>query len=152
VQNPFTSLANISYLSKTQFLGLSCTFTWLLCRSSYFIVCPPFLSFLFHSPSYNFRLSHNPTAPLCHGGALGERRYSSYPFSTSALEGGERSASRPSCAFSPGESTPSTYCTGGWLGPRAGLDIEATGKSFCLCWGSNLDRPVVQPVARHYTD
>jgi hypothetical protein len=25
-------------------------------------------------------------------------------------------------------------------------------KSFYLCRGSNLDRPVVQPVARHYTD
>jgi hypothetical protein len=25
-------------------------------------------------------------------------------------------------------------------------------KSFRLCRGSNLDRPVVQPVARHYTD
>jgi hypothetical protein len=25
-------------------------------------------------------------------------------------------------------------------------------KSYCLCQGSNLDRPVVQPVARHYTD
>jgi hypothetical protein len=25
-------------------------------------------------------------------------------------------------------------------------------KSFRLCWGSNLDRPVVQSVARHYTD
>jgi hypothetical protein len=24
-------------------------------------------------------------------------------------------------------------------------------KSFCLCRGSNLDRLVVQPVARHYT-
>jgi hypothetical protein len=25
-------------------------------------------------------------------------------------------------------------------------------KSFRLCQGSNLDRPVVQPLARHYTD
>jgi hypothetical protein len=25
-------------------------------------------------------------------------------------------------------------------------------KSFRLCRGSNLDRPVVHPVARHYTD
>jgi hypothetical protein len=25
-------------------------------------------------------------------------------------------------------------------------------KSFHLCQGSNLDLPVVQPVARHYTD
>jgi hypothetical protein len=25
-------------------------------------------------------------------------------------------------------------------------------KSFRLCWGSNLDRPVVQPVATHEDD
>jgi hypothetical protein len=25
-------------------------------------------------------------------------------------------------------------------------------KSFHLCQGSNLNRPVVQPIARHYTD
>jgi hypothetical protein len=30
-----------------------------------------------------------------HGGALGERKYSSYSFMTSALDRGERSASRP---------------------------------------------------------
>jgi hypothetical protein len=36
------------------------------------------------------------------------------------------------------------------LGSRAGLEIR--GKILCLCWGSNLDNPVVQSVARHYTD
>jgi hypothetical protein len=36
-------------------------------------------------------------------------------------------------------------------GSRAGLDTEARGKILCLCRGSNLDRLVVQPVARHYT-
>jgi hypothetical protein len=30
--------------------------------------------------------------------------------------------------FSPRERTPSTHCTGGWVGPRASLDSEATGK------------------------
>jgi hypothetical protein len=52
----------------------------------------------------------------------------------------------------PGERTPSTHCTGGWVGPRAGLDIEARGKILCPRRGSNPDRPVVQPVVRHYTD
>jgi hypothetical protein len=47
---------------------------------------------------------------------------------------------------------PGTHCTVGWMGPRSGLDTEARGKMFCPCRGSNLDRPVVQPVARHYTD
>jgi hypothetical protein len=30
--------------------------------------------------------------------------------------------------FSLGERTPGTHCTGGWVGPRAGLDNEARGK------------------------
>jgi hypothetical protein len=63
-----------------------------------------------------------------HGGAWGERRYSSYSFSTSALDGGEWSASRPGRAFTPGERTPGTYCRGGWVGLRAGLDTEVRGK------------------------
>jgi hypothetical protein len=36
------------------------------------------------------------------------------PFLTSALDEGEWSASRPGC-FNPGEITPSTHWTGGWL-------------------------------------
>jgi hypothetical protein len=55
-------------------------------------------------------------------------------------------------AFQPRGKDPGTHCTGGWVGPRAGLNTEARGKSLCLCQGSNLDRPVVHPVARHYTD
>jgi hypothetical protein len=38
------------------------------------------------------------------------------------------------------------------VGPRAGLDTEGRGKILYPCRGSNLDRPVVQSVARHYTD
>jgi hypothetical protein len=53
--------------------------------------------------------------------------------------------------FTPGERTPGTHCTGGWVGPRAGLDTDARGKTLCPRRGSNLDRPVVQPVVRHYT-
>jgi hypothetical protein len=41
-----------------------------------------------------------------HRGALGERRYSSYSFLTSALEGGEWSASRPGRALPPRERAP----------------------------------------------
>jgi hypothetical protein len=37
---------------------------------------------------------------------LGERTYSSYSFSTSALDGGEWSASRPGRVFTPGEGPP----------------------------------------------
>jgi hypothetical protein len=55
-------------------------------------------------------------------------------------------------ALTPGESTPDTHWTGGWVGPRAGLDTEATGKILCLCPESNQDRLVVQSVARHCTE
>jgi hypothetical protein len=34
----------------------------------------------------------------------------------------------PRPRFSPGERTPGTHCTGGWVGPRAGLDTETRGK------------------------
>jgi hypothetical protein len=73
-----------------------------------------------------------------------------YSFLTSALDGGEWSASRPGHAFTPGEKTPGTHWTGGWVGPRAGLDTEDRGKILCPRRESNLDRPVVQPVVRHY--
>jgi hypothetical protein len=83
--------------------------------------------------------------------SLGERRYSSYSFSTSALDRGEWSASRPGRAFTPGERTPGNHWTGGWVGLRAGLNTEAKGKILCPQRESNPDRPVVQPVVRHYT-
>jgi hypothetical protein len=60
----------------------------------------------------------------------GERRYSSYSFLTSALDGGEWSASRPCRALPRGKDTPPTrtHCKEGWVDPRAGLDTEAIGK------------------------
>jgi hypothetical protein len=45
-----------------------------------------------------------------------------YSFLTSALDGGEWPR------FTLGERTTGTHCTGGWVGPRPGLDAEATGK------------------------
>jgi hypothetical protein len=90
--------------------------------------------------------------PLYAMEALGERGcISSYSFSTSALDEGEWSASRPGRAFTLGERTPGTHCTGGRVGPRAGLDTEVRGNILCSCRGSNPDRPVVQPIDRHYT-
>jgi hypothetical protein len=38
------------------------------------------------------------------------------------------------------------------VGLRAGLDTEARGKILYLYRGSNLDRPVIQSVVRHYAD
>jgi hypothetical protein len=83
--------------------------------------------------------------------ALGGEEYSSYSFTTSALDGvsGQRHAPTALC---PVERTPGTHCTEGWVGLRAGLDTETRGKILCLCQGSNPDRPVVQSVVKHYTD
>jgi hypothetical protein len=77
--------------------------------------------------------------------------YISYSLTTSALDGvsGERHV--PAALYPRGKD-PGTHWTGGWVGPRAGMDAEAREKIFCLCQGLNLDRPVVQSVARHYTD
>jgi hypothetical protein len=58
----------------------------------------------------------------------------------------------PRRRFSPGERTPGTHCTGGWVGSRAGLDTKDTGKIIFFCRVSNLDRPIVQYVVRHHTD
>jgi hypothetical protein len=55
-------------------------------------------------------------------------------------------------ALYPRGKDPGTHWRGGWVGPRAGLDTEDRGKIRCPCQGSNPDRPVVQPVVRHYTD
>jgi hypothetical protein len=51
-----------------------------------------------------------------------ERRYSSYSFLTSELDGvgGQRHA--PAALY------PGAHCTGGWVSPRAGLVTEATGE------------------------
>jgi hypothetical protein len=78
--------------------------------------------------------------------------YSSCLFTTSALDGGEWSASRPRPRFTPGERTPGTHCTGGWVGLRAGLDTEARGKNPLPLLGIETGTPVVQSVVRHYTD
>jgi hypothetical protein len=43
------------------------------------------------------------------------------PFLTSALDGGEWSASSTG-GFNNGERAPGTHWIGGWVGPRAGLD------------------------------
>jgi hypothetical protein len=79
----------------------------------------------------------------------GEKRYSSYLFSTSALDGGEWSASRPGRALPPGN------------GPQVPIGQEA-GWAPELVWTQRIEEtssasvgdrtPVVQSVVRHYTD
>jgi hypothetical protein len=68
----------------------------------------------------------------------GERRYSSYSFITSALDGGEWSASLPGCALSPGERTPGTHWTVGWMGLRVGLYTEVRENILFACAGDRI--------------
>jgi hypothetical protein len=71
---------------------------------------------------------------------------------TSALDGVSGQRHAPAVLYPRAKDPPGTHCTGGWVGLRAGLDTEDRGKILCPCRGSNPDRPVVQPVVRHYTD
>jgi hypothetical protein len=82
-----------------------------------------------------------------HGGAWRVEEYSSYSFLTSALDGGEWSASSPGRALPRGKDL------------RYPLDRRLIrpqnryghrGKILCHCRGSNLDRSVLQS-SRHYT-
>jgi hypothetical protein len=55
----------------------------------------------------------------------------------------------PRPRFTPGERTPGTHWTGGWVGLRAELDQTLKQKFFA----SDGDQtPVVQSVVKHYTD
>jgi hypothetical protein len=83
---------------------------------------------------------------------LGERWYSSYSFSTSALDGGEWPASRPGRALASGKGPKVPIVQEAGWAPERVWTQRIEKKSFRLCRGSNLDSPVVQPVARHYTD
>jgi hypothetical protein len=66
--------------------------------------------------------------------------------------GGEWSASRLGHALSPGKGPPvPTGQEAGWA-PEPIWTQKPKEKSLRLCRGLNLDRPVVQPVVRHYTD
>jgi len=38
---------------------------------------------------------------------------------------------------------PRTHCTGGYMGPRAGLDASKKRKITCLCMESNHDPSIV---------
>jgi hypothetical protein len=62
---------------------------------------------------------------------------------TSALAGGEWSASRPG-RFTPGEKASSTHLIGVWVDPRAGLDDVEKRKFFTLP-GLEL-RPLGRPA------
>jgi hypothetical protein len=71
--------------------------------------------------------------------------------STSALDGGEWSDSRPG-RLPPKKRAPGTNWIGGWIGSRAVLDAVVKRKIPSPRRDSNPRTPIVQPVAQRYTD
>jgi hypothetical protein len=68
-------------------------------------------------------------------------------FLTSALDGDEWSASPPG-RFTPRERARGTHWIGGWVGPRAVLDVVVKRKIPSLRRESNPRTPIIQPL--HY--
>jgi hypothetical protein len=77
--------------------------------------------------------------------------YSSTHSLTSALDGGEWSASRPG-RFTPKERAPGTHWIGGFVGTRTVLDAVVKREIPSPRRESNPVTPIVQPVAQRYTD
>jgi hypothetical protein len=69
-----------------------------------------------------------------------------------ALDGGKWSASRSCRALTPGTGLAVPIVQEAGWAPEPVWTQGLEEKSFRLCRGPNLDLPVVQPVARHYTD
>jgi hypothetical protein len=86
-----------------------------------------------------------------HEGVLGVWIYSSTHSLTSALDGGERSASRAG-RFTPRERVPGTHWIEGWVGPWTVLEGVMKRKISSPRRESKTRTPIVQPVARRYTD
>jgi hypothetical protein len=86
-----------------------------------------------------------------HEGVLGKWRYSSTHSLTSALDGGEWSASRPN-RFTPRERVTGIHWTGGWVGSRAVLETVVKRKFPSPRWESNPRASIIQSVAQRYTD
>jgi hypothetical protein len=89
--------------------------------------------------------------PPRHEGLLREWRYSSPHSLTSALNRDEWSASWP-CRFTPRERAPSTHWIGGWVVPRAVLDVVVKRKIPSPRRELHPKTPIFQPVAQRYTD
>jgi hypothetical protein len=80
------------------------------------------------------------------GGAWGERRHSSYSFLTSALDGGEWSASRPGRALPPVKGSPVPIVQEAVWTPEPVWTHGLEEKSSVPVGDRT---PVVQPVVRH---
>jgi hypothetical protein len=74
---------------------------------------------------FKYLISKAVPLPSCR--CQGGEEYSFYSFLTSALDGGEWSASYPGCTLHTEKNTPiGTHWIGGWAGLRAGLDTVDT--------------------------
>jgi hypothetical protein len=78
----------------------------------------------------------------------GERRYSSYSFSTSALDEGEWSVSRPGRALPPGKGPPVPIVQEAGWDPEPVWTQRLEEKSFAPAGDRT---PIAQSVVRHYT-
>jgi hypothetical protein len=65
---------------------------------------------------------------------------------------GEWSASRPGRALTSGKGSPVPIVQEAGCASELVWTQRSEEKYFRLCWRPNLNRPVVQPVARHCTD
>jgi hypothetical protein len=78
----------------------------------------------------------------------GDRRYSSYSFTISALDGGEWSVSRPGPALPPGKGPPVPIVQEAGWAPEP-VWTQRLEEKFSAPVGDRT--PVVQPVVRRYT-
>jgi hypothetical protein len=93
------------------------------------------------------KISNSPTTHLWR--CRWERRYRSYSFLTLLLDGVSGQRHSPVALYLR-EKNP-RYPQEGWWAPEPVWTQTLEEKSSCLCWESNLDRPVVQFAAKHYT-
>jgi hypothetical protein len=95
----------------------------------------PFYFYLFHKVK-------SKAVPTRLAGAKIDTEHRSYSFLTSILDRGWVVSVTPRPRFTPGERSPLTNWTGGWVGLRPALATEARKRILCLCRWSNPSPPV----------
>jgi hypothetical protein len=81
------------------YLYLYCGFVFLWAVLYHCMYICLFFDTIYMIVFHNHHTFHKVVSAVCHGGTGGERRYSSYSYLTSALDGGEWSVSRPGRAL-----------------------------------------------------
>ena len=72
---------------------------------------------------------------------IGGEEVQRHPFLTSAVDGGERSASRPSRCTMGITPPPNTHSVGGWAGPGSGLEVLEKKEPLTSTRNRIQDRP-----------